>query len=111
MEIEEKTLRYCSRCGDEWCELGRVLKYGKHYPAFIAKMNNGEVKKYPEDFEIVEAVCKKCATEIYDIQHYNEIGGKCMHFKAMRKSCDHCDWCFCHLCSFNRCTYCGRFNN
>ena len=111
MEKEEiKRLRFCSRCGSEWCELGRVLKYGKYYPSFIVKMKDGEIKKYPEDFEIVEAVCKKCAIDLYDYKHKNEVGEICPHRNIMRKSCQFCNWCFCDYCNFDICTYCGRLN-
>lgn len=64
--IEEKRIRFCSRCGIEYPVLGKVLKWGKYYPAFEVKNVKGEIKKYPEDKEIVEAVCRDCAKDLYD---------------------------------------------
>lgn len=109
-ENNKNILRFCSRCGSNWCELGRILKYGKYYPPFTIKTKDGEIKKYPEDFEIIEAVCKKCSIDLYDYQYRNEIGKTCSHWNMIGKSCENCHWCFCNYCSSDRCTYCGHKN-
>ena len=63
---KEKIIPYCSRCGIEWCLLGRVVKYGKHYPAYTIKYKNGTTEERPADDEIKEALCRECAKETYD---------------------------------------------
>jgi len=61
-----KILRFCGRCGVNWCKLGKVLEYGKHYPAFTIKLADGTKKEYSEDTEIKKAVCTDCAKELFD---------------------------------------------
>ena len=63
-----KILSFCSRCGEKWCKLGKVLEYGKHYPAFSVKLKNGTKKEYPADDEIKEAVCSNCAKDLFDLE-------------------------------------------
>ena len=65
-ENKEKIIRFCSRCGIEWCKLGRILEYGKHYPAYMVKFKNGKKKEYPATDEIKKAVCRECAKELFD---------------------------------------------
>ena len=65
----DKIVRFCSRCGKEWCVLGKVIEVGKHYPAFTIKTIDGDVEKIPADTEIKEAVCRDCAKELYDLDN------------------------------------------
>ena len=61
-----KIIRFCSRCGEEWCKLGKILEYGKHYPAYVVKFKNGKKKEYSAFDEIKKAVCRECAKELFD---------------------------------------------
>jgi hypothetical protein len=70
---EGKILRYCSRCGAEWCILGKVLKWGKHYPAYTVKKADGTKEERPADTEIKEALCRQCAKEHYDNEKIREL--------------------------------------
>jgi len=63
---EDKILRFCSRCGITFCKLGKIIEYGKHYPAFTKKNGDGTVEDMPEDDEIKKAVCVQCAKELFD---------------------------------------------
>ena len=61
-----KIIRFCSRCGEEWCKLGKILEYGKHYLAYVVKFKNGKKKEYSAFDEIKKAVCRECAKELFD---------------------------------------------
>jgi len=69
--MEDKIIRFCNRCGREYPILGRVLKWGEYYPGFTVK-KEGEIKEYPEDREIKEAICRDCAKELYDKRFLSE---------------------------------------
>ena len=73
---DEKILRFCSRCGKEWCKLGKILEYGKYYPPLKVKNNSGEIKEMPSDREIKKAVCRECAKDIFDNEELKAHGQK-----------------------------------
>jgi len=65
-ETKPKMLRCCSRCGEEWGVLGRVLQWGKYYPTMTFKKADGTIGEIPADKEIKEALCKQCSKELFD---------------------------------------------
>jgi len=63
---EFDTVAYCDRCGKKFCELGKVLEWGKFYPAFRTKDIHGKITEHSSDREIKSAVCVECAKCIFD---------------------------------------------
>ena len=65
----EKIIYFCSRCGGKYKPLGKIIKYGKHYPAYTIKFKDGKEEYHAAEDEIKEALCKECAKEFYDKSH------------------------------------------
>jgi len=69
----EEIVVWCSRCGGKYLTMGRVLRWGKHYPAYIIKKADGTTEERPAGTEIKEALCRECAKEHYDNEKISEL--------------------------------------